>query len=396
MKKTFVITIYAVVCLVALAIGVWCFLPHDVWIVENGVSGYRIEAESGSEACEAAASYLSRQIRERTDAIVPFAAGQTDGAQILLRVGFDPDTAYSLELDGEKNLIFSFADAESAMPAVKAVCDVWLQEGVGLKNGGLRISRSMIQNQLSDLSVAADESGSLLLLAFPALHDDAAEEEELLRQVEDLSPDLISTQLLTAPQMEQIRQKLEDRYYIMGLNLYGSDDAGQAWNAVLFRRDRFRFADGDSFWLSDVPYVPGSSVEGTAFPGLCTWVVLRDLQTGRELFLGNSSLQPGSSEADEALRAQQLGILLDTLRADSGVLDLAPGFVTGGLSLRREEAAYASAVSLFSDAAAAGPESAEGAASLPAQCLYTQSQMQILEARQTGSLGTLSVRALLF
>ncbi len=396
MKKVIVISLLAAVFLVSLALGVWYMTPHSIQIAGSGVSDYRI-VTSGDSSCDAAASYLAQQIRLYTDALVPVGADLTDdGAQIVLLVDPNAGSPYSLKLDDRQNLFFSLRDGEHAFETVKAVCDAWLVEGVGLKDGSLRISQSMIQKQLSDLPVALDTNGDLRLLVLTAEASAGSDADALIRLVNELKPDLISTQALSAPWMEFLKQDFSSYYYIMGVNAYDSEADGASWNAVLFRRERFRFVDGDSFWLSDTPYTAGSTLPGAEAPGLCTWVLLRDLVSGQNVYVGNSRLDAGQSAEAEALRERQLSILIDTLRIDSGCFDLEPGFLTGGLFLSSGEPAYQTAVSVCRDAADGGSALPAGDVSLPAACLYAPDHIKILECRQTDTLSCLFVRALPF
>ncbi len=396
-KKVAVISLIVVVCLVALALGVWHFMPHSVQIAQNNVSEYRIVAEGDSPQTQAAAAYLAHAIYEHAGAALPVGPeGDEDAPKILLRLEPGTGAAYSLELDDAQNLVFHLYDEEHAFETVRTVCNAWLREGVGLRDGALGISRALIQKELSGLSVSLDTAGQLRLLV---LSETAAEDTDaLIRVIGELQPDFISTQKLSAARMEAIQQLYSPHYYIMGINAYASPDEGEAWNAVLFRRDRFRFVDGDSFWLSDTPHLAGSRLDGADAPDLCTWVLLRDLEAERNVFLSNSSLTPGATMEAETLRMQEAAILIDTMRIDSGCFDLEPGFLTGGLFLRSGEAAHSSASAVCRDAME-GSLQAEPSAddtTMPACCFYTHSRMTILESRQTDGLSGLFIRALPF
>ena len=398
-KKVAVISMIVVLCLVALALGAWHFLPHSVQIAQDGSSAYRIVTEGDSPQIQAAAAYISRQVFEHTGALLPVGPeAEADAPKIVLRPEPGAGAAYSLELDGAQDLVFRLYDDEHAFEAVKTVCDAWIREGVGLRDGSLGISETLIRKELLNLPVKLDTGGQVRLLL---LSEEAAAEpglDALIQMIGELQPDLIGTQKLSAARMEAIGQLYSNSYYIMGVNAYASADEGEAWNAVLFRRDRFRFVDGDSFWLSDTPHLAGSLLDGADAPRLCTWVLLRDLEAERNIFIGNGSLSPGSSAEAETLRMQEISILIETLRIDSGCLDLEPGFLTGGLYLRSGEAAHSLAASVCRDAmeGASDAASASDDAGLPARCLYTQDRMTILEARQTDTLPGLFIRALPF
>lgn len=46
--------------------------------------------------------------------------------------------------------------------------------------------------------------------------------------------------------------------------------------AILYRKDRYEAAEGNAFWISHQPHVPGSLLHGTVLPRVVNWVCLRD------------------------------------------------------------------------------------------------------------------------
>ena len=128
-KKVAVISLIVVVCLVALALGVWHFMPHSVQIAQNNVSEYRIVAEGDSPQTQAAAAYLAHAIYEHAGAALPVGpGGDEDAPKILLRLEPGTGAAYSLELDDAQNLVFHLYDEEHAFETVRTVCNAWLRE----------------------------------------------------------------------------------------------------------------------------------------------------------------------------------------------------------------------------------------------------------------------------
>lgn len=60
--------------------------------------------------------------------------------------------------------------------------------------------------------------------------------------------------------------------------------------AIFFRRDRFEPVAFDHFWLSDEPDRVGSSTWGNSNVRMATWVLLRERELGRTLFVLNTHL----------------------------------------------------------------------------------------------------------
>jgi endonuclease/exonuclease/phosphatase family metal-dependent hydrolase len=60
--------------------------------------------------------------------------------------------------------------------------------------------------------------------------------------------------------------------------------------AILYRTERFEAMEGNAFWLSHRPHVPGSVLPGSWLPRVVNWVRLRDRESGRSVSIYNAHL----------------------------------------------------------------------------------------------------------
>jgi endonuclease/exonuclease/phosphatase family metal-dependent hydrolase len=60
--------------------------------------------------------------------------------------------------------------------------------------------------------------------------------------------------------------------------------------AILYRADKFDLVEGNAFWLSHEPHVPGSVLHGSWLPRVVNWVRLRDCDTSQIVTVFNAHL----------------------------------------------------------------------------------------------------------
>lgn len=100
-------------------------------------------------------------------------------------------------------------------------------------------------------------------------------------------PDLLGTQEGLEHQIGHIASNFPE-YGVLGeARLGGRSDE---FNAILYRKDRFRVLGTGNFWLSDTPDVPGSRTWGNLVPRMATWARLEDKDTGLPLHHVNTHL----------------------------------------------------------------------------------------------------------
>jgi endonuclease/exonuclease/phosphatase family metal-dependent hydrolase len=104
--------------------------------------------------------------------------------------------------------------------------------------------------------------------------------------LDDVRPDILCVQEATPPQVAFLEQSLPEHGRV-GVGRDGA--AGGEHCAIYFDRRRFELLDGDTLWLEepiDQPR-PGSAL---SVKRICTWVRLRDRDTGRTLRVYNTHL----------------------------------------------------------------------------------------------------------
>ncbi len=120
-------------------------------------------------------------------------------------------------------------------------------------------------------------------------------------------PDLIGTQELTEP-MTQYLPELSEKYAFYGKSR-GSKGHSDERNCILFRKDRFEFLHGETFWLSPSPDVTGSKFFESMFPRIATLAVLRDKVTDKIFTFSNTHLD----HLLPSVRTKQAAVLRDKL-----------------------------------------------------------------------------------
>ena len=117
---------------------------------------------------------------------------------------------------------------------------------------------------------------------------------------------------------------------------------------MLYRKDRFHLIDGGTFWLSNTPDVASSRLNYDGVDRICTWVLLEDLETGKEFLLSNTHLINNRDEFYQKARAKQAEILFHYLRGKNYLLQF-PGFLTGDLNGEPNEPLYSVATNWYVD-----------------------------------------------
>lgn len=98
--------------------------------------------------------------------------------------------------------------------------------------------------------------------------------------------DIIGMQEVTEPQFAQLRSGLSE-FDSYGL---GRDDgkSGGEHAPIFYRKTRFELTDKGTFWLSESPQTVGKKGWDAALPRTCTWVNLRERESGRQIFVANT------------------------------------------------------------------------------------------------------------
>jgi endonuclease/exonuclease/phosphatase family metal-dependent hydrolase len=123
------------------------------------------------------------------------------------------------------------------------------------------------------------------------------------------APDIFGVQEAQPSQVSDI-EKVLPQYSSYSVGRVNGRQRGET-NAVFYRRDRFTLLDSGTFWFSDKPDKPGSRGWGNIFPRICSWVYLRERNTGEGLYVYNMHLDVFSQRS----RANSIALLAAHVKA---------------------------------------------------------------------------------
>lgn len=110
---------------------------------------------------------------------------------------------------------------------------------------------------------------------------------------------------------------------------------------VFYNEERFELEDKGSFWLSETPEVM-SKDWGAACYRICSYVILKDRGTNKELVVFNTHLDHISDEA----RINGINVVLDKIQQFGNL----PSIIMGDFNADESSSTYAAATELFLDA----------------------------------------------
>ena len=378
-KSTLIVFLLTVFVLGGTFLGVRYYLyrvEHDVAMPKG--EPVLICIPPDDTAAEAAAEYLAYAISRKVGAEAEILKEKTEDAKAI-RILYEKELPegtkhkpfrfftsaaipansgeaeeYSVRFDAS-GLSILVSDREHCFGAVKAITDRWLKEDCGLKkNSRLVISHDMIARKLIGLDTTV--SGEIKLLTQNLRNADDGEgrtveerAERFFRLVEDYQPDLIGTQECTRKWLQLLQENLSDRYEIFGCSRLGPNEEDGERNVILYRKSRFVFLDGETFWLSNTPTDAVTKLNYEGSPRICTWGLFHDSETGKDFLFSNTHLYHPVTDYAAEVRARQAEILLWHLRKGD-MFATYPGFLTGDFNGESYEAFYFQVTPYYHDA----------------------------------------------
>ena len=157
----------------------------------------------------------------------------------------------------------------------------------------------------------------------------------LLALLNAWKPDVLGLQEPLASQLSDIQNALPD-YAKVGIGREDGVEAGE-FCPIFYRPNRFeRISDG-TFWFSETPEVPGSRAWNSSHPRICTWVELKERESGEAFRIYNLHWD---HESQEARRNSSL-LLREVLRPVLG-----PFIVLGDFNAHADNPAIADLTTL--------------------------------------------------
>lgn len=138
------------------------------------------------------------------------------------------------------------------------------------------------------------------------------------------APHLIGTQEGLYGQLQDIAMDLGSRYAWLGTGRAGG--SRDEFATIFYDTRRLVPRAYDHFWLSDTPYLIGSTTWGNTIVRMVTWVRFKDLRTGREFYALNTHLD----HLNQYSRERSATLITDRLRAMEAGL---PRVVTGDFNV---------------------------------------------------------------
>ncbi len=92
--------------------------------------------------------------------------------------------------------------------------------------------------------------------------------------------DSIGVQEATPEWMATLKETVGEKYAYVGVGRDDGDNEGE-YSAVFYLKDKYEVVDSDTFWLSETPDKPSFGWDA-ACRRVCTWVQLKDKQTGKQ------------------------------------------------------------------------------------------------------------------
>jgi endonuclease/exonuclease/phosphatase family metal-dependent hydrolase len=155
--------------------------------------------------------------------------------------------------------------------------------------------------------------------------------EFFVHYVDSFAPDILCVQEAMYFPLIYIQSNLHNAsYHYTG---FGRDDGvhGGEHTAIFFRTDKYRYLDGDTFWLSDTPAYP-SRTWGNKIYRVCTWARFEYISTNAQFCIFSTHFDFSNSFHENASKLIQ-----------SKVVELTgglPTFLMGDFNLYNSSAAF--------------------------------------------------------
>lgn len=118
----------------------------------------------------------------------------------------------------------------------------------------------------------------------------------LVKYIIEFNADIISFQEVMPHMYEFLKQKLSEIYDSIFVCRDENAKNGEGC-PIFFKKDKFVVTYNNTFWLSETPNIPASISWNSRWPRICTYIILKDIQTKTELAIFNTHLDHKSEDA---------------------------------------------------------------------------------------------------
>lgn len=156
--------------------------------------------------------------------------------------------------------------------------------------------------------------------------------ENVVALIHNVNPDVLGTQEVLLDQYKDLQRMLMG-YSFFGVGRNNGKHAGEH-SCIFYKTEKYNLLNGGNFWLSETPTKPGSKSWDAAITRICTWIQLKDVQSGKSFFLFNTHFDHRGHLA-RTNSAKLLTHIVDSICGDLPVI------VTGDFNFTPESNAYA-------------------------------------------------------
>lgn len=115
------------------------------------------------------------------------------------------------------------------------------------------------------------------------------------RLIKEESPDILGVQEPFHNQVTDVKKGVKGYNYV-GVARDDGKKSGE-YSAVFYKKSRFKAVGSGTFWLSETPGKPGSRGWDADHNRVATWVILKEKQSGKEIFVINTHLDNAGVKA---------------------------------------------------------------------------------------------------
>jgi endonuclease/exonuclease/phosphatase family metal-dependent hydrolase len=128
----------------------------------------------------------------------------------------------------------------------------------------------------------------------------------LQKIIQDFLPDILATQEGRKPQLKN----LESLIHHTLIDAHRDWISDRMYPCLFINEEQIKLNLSGDVWLSETPYVNGSSSFNSAFPRLCTWAQVTHLTSGEDFFVINTHLD----HVLEETRVEQIKVLINEVQ----------------------------------------------------------------------------------